>query len=272
MLVTIQQTKANSENLFEVSSNGQLLFRAKAPWISLPFNAENLRELTFSNPAGETVYTTRYKFIGNLMEESVPFKYLLTKKQRFGQFEIVGKNGSEGSFYAMQNGLFDSKFCIECLGKVYLGYSLDKGRNNYVSIYDGDKQIAQVTKPLTVIDNLDVYFLHIKEEYASIIPILSFFTVYYDYRKYNNSGEFTKNSVEISASYTYGRNNGKYNPDWIAREFGQAVSDELEQTLKKLAEQGSAKAKKIVKLVSLIFLFLILLAIILFVVLKSILG
>lgn len=121
MLVTIQQTKANSENLFEVSSNGQLLFQAKAPWmkLSLPFNAENLRELTFSNPAGETVYTTRYKFIDNLVEESIPFKYLLTKGQRFGQFEIIGKDGSEGVFYVMQNGLFDSKFCIECMGKAY---------------------------------------------------------------------------------------------------------------------------------------------------------
>ena len=170
MLVTIQQTKSNIENLFEVSSNGQLLFQAKAPWmkISLPFNAEDLRELTFSNPAGEIVYTTRYKFIDNLVEESIPFKYLLTKGQRFGQFEIIGRNGSEGAFYVMQNGLFDSKFCIECSGKVYLGYSLDKGRNNYVSIYDGVKQIAQITKPLTVTDNLDVYFFHIKDEYASI--------------------------------------------------------------------------------------------------------
>ena len=124
MLVTIQQTKSNIENLFEVSSNGQLLFQAKAPWmkISLPFNAEDLRELTFSNPAGEIVYTTRYKFIDNLVEESIPFKYLLTKGQRFGQFEIIGRNGSEGAFYVMQNGLFDSKFCIECSGKVYLGY------------------------------------------------------------------------------------------------------------------------------------------------------
>mgnify|MGYP000570988037 CR=1 FL=1 len=64
--------------------------------ISLPFNAEDLRELTFSNPAGEIVYTTRYRFIDNLVEELIPFKYLLTKGQRFGQFEIIGRNGSEG--------------------------------------------------------------------------------------------------------------------------------------------------------------------------------
>lgn len=255
MLVTIQQVKSNFENLFEVSSDGQILFRAKAPWLkaSLPFNAENLRELTFSNGAGECLYTTRYKFIDNMVEESIPFKYLLTKEQRFGQFEVIGKNGSEGTFYIMQNGFLDSKFCMEHRGKVFLGYSLDQGRNNYVSIYDGDTQIAQITKPLSVADNLDVYFLHIKEEYATIVPILSFFTVYYDYSKYNNSGEFTKGSVEISTSYTYDKNNDKYNANWIAQEFGQQASDELKQALAKIMEQNSAQAKKILKIIGIIF-------------------
>ena len=87
----------------------------------------------------------------------------------------------------MQNGMFERKFCIEHMGKVYGGYSIDKRKKNIVSIYDEDTQIAQITKPLTVIENLDIYFLHIKEDFASLIPVLSFFTVYYDYRKYNNA-------------------------------------------------------------------------------------
>lgn len=273
MLVTIRQIKANFENLFEVSLDGKILFHAKAPWLkaSLPFKAENLRELTFSDITGETLYTTCYKFIDNMVEEAIPFKYLITKEQRFGQYEIVGKNGSEGTFYTIQNGMFDSKFCIQHMGKVFLGYSLDKGRNNYVSIYDDEKQIAQITKPLTVMDNLDVYFLHIIDEYRSIIPILSFFTVYYDYRKYNNSGEITKKSVEISVSYSYGLNNNKYNPDWIAQEFGQQVSDELKQSLENLTEQGKVQAKKVVSIVGIVFLILILLVIILFIIIMSLL-
>lgn len=274
MLVTIQQTKSNFENLFEVSSNGQTLFHAKAPWmkVSLPFNAENMRELTFTDASGENLYTTHYKLIDNMMEEAIPFKYLITKEQRFGQFEIAGKNGIEGTFYIRQNGIFDSKFCIEHKGTVYLGYSLDKGKNNYVSIYENDRQIAQITKPLTVMDNLDVYYLHIKDAYASMIPVLSFFTVYYDYRKYNNSGKLTKNSVEISVSYSYGKNNDKYNPNWIAQEFGQPAADELEQTLEKRSQQGSAQAKGIVKLVGMIFLVLILLSVVLGIVLINFLG
>ena len=68
------------------------------------------------------------------------------------------------------------------------------------------------------------------------------------------------------------KNNDKYNPNWIAKEFGQQAADELEQKLRKIRAQGSAQAKKIVKLVGLAYLVLILLAIVLFVVLKSTLG
>lgn len=64
----------------------------------------------------------------------------------------------------------------------------------------------------------------------------------------------------------------KLSPDWIAGEFGQQAADELEQKLRALREQGSAQAKKVVKLVGLIFLVLILLAVVLFAVLKSTLG
>lgn len=283
MLVTIQQIKSNFENLFEASSDGRILFYAKTPWMKafLPFDAENLQELVFFNAAGEPLYTARRRVPGNAGEgavpgnageDAVPFQYPPAGERRFGQFEMIGENGVEGTFYALQNGVADGKFCIEHRGKVFLGYSLDRGRNNYASIYDGEKQIAQITKPLTVVDNLDVYFLHVKEEYAPAVPILSFFTVYYDYRKYNNSGELTKKSVEFVTSYTFGGNSGKYNPNWIAEEFGRQVSDEFKQILEKRMEQSSAQAKKIVKMVGLIFLAAVLLALILLVILTSVFG
>lgn len=264
MLIKIQQTKSNFENIFEVSSNGQVLFNAKAPWlkISAPFNMENVRKLVFSDVTGSTLYTTKYNIIDNTLEESIPFKYLISKEQKFGQFEIIGKNGREGAFYTLQNGLFEKKFCIEHMGKVYWGYSIDKGKRNIVSLYDENIQIAQITKPLTVIENLDIYFLHIKEDFTSLIPVLSFFTIYYDYRKYNNAGEFTKNSVEISVSYSYDKNNSKYNPNWILEEFGQETFNELNTVLDNLEAEGRVQAKKIGKLVALSFLIIIVIALI----------
>lgn len=275
MLITIQQTKSNYENLFEVSCCNQVLFHAKAPWmnVSLPFNADNVRKLTFSNAAGENLYTTRYSIIDNMLEETIPFKYLLSKGQRFGQFEIIGNNGREGAFYTLQNGYFDKRFCLEHEGKVYLGYDIQNGISHIISIFDDDVQIAQITKPLATVDNLDVYYLHIKDELEALIPVLSFFVIYFDYRRYNNSGEITKNSVEISVGYSYDKNNSKYNPNWISQEFGQQAADELSQIITKQREEITAKAKKLAKIIGISFLVLfVLILIIVFVILHIITG
>lgn len=64
----------------------------------------------------------------------------------------------------------------------------------------------------------------------------------------------------------------KYNPNWLPGNSVKGAADELEQMLGNLAEQGSAQARRIVKIVGVIFLVLILLAVVLFFVLRSILG
>lgn len=48
MLITIQQTKANFKNRFEIKINGQTTYLADAPWLSLqvPLQADRLRPFT----------------------------------------------------------------------------------------------------------------------------------------------------------------------------------------------------------------------------------
>ena len=72
----------------------------------------------------------------------------------------------------------------------------------------------------------------------------------------------TKNSVEISVNYSYDKNNSKYNPNWIAEEFGQQTLDELNAFLDNLEAEGRDQAKRIGKLVALSFLIIILIALI----------
>ena len=38
--------------------------------------------LTFTDASGEILYTSHYKIIDNMIEEAIPFKYLVTKEQR----------------------------------------------------------------------------------------------------------------------------------------------------------------------------------------------
>lgn len=85
-----------------------------------------------------------------------------------------------------------------------------------------------------------------------LIPVLSFFVIYFDYRRYNNS---------------------KYNPNWISQEFGQQAADELSQIITKQREELTAKAKKLAKIIGISFLVLIvLILIIVFVILHIITG
>ena len=38
---------------------------------------------TFTDASGEILYTSHYKIIDNMIEEAIPFKYLVTKEQRW---------------------------------------------------------------------------------------------------------------------------------------------------------------------------------------------
>ena len=256
MLVIIKQTKANLNNRFEISCNNQILYYANTPWmdISSPFHPENIRHLTFTDAQGNEQYHTQYDVLDNLREEAVPFKSFAPSGQRFCRFELVGQYGPEGSFYTLENGFFDSRLCIEWNGRKWDGYDVEQGRLNVVPIFDGDQQIAQITKPLVTTDNLDLYYLHLRDEYNYLLPILSFFTIYLDYRKYNHSGQLSKNSVKVSVKYSYNKNNNRYDPEWISHTFGPQAAAELNRAIGKQSADASAQIKKTLKIIGICFL------------------
>ena len=104
-----------------------------------------------------------------------------------------------------------------------------------------DHQIGQITKPLIVTNNLDKYYIHLLDEAIDLLPILSFFVVYYDYLKFNNSGEFVKYKKEIKREYTYNKNNRFYNPNWLKENF---LSEEAEIINEDWAAQPPRKVNK----------------------------
>ena len=256
MIAQITQVKSNFENKFEVSCDNKIVYYAEAPWmnVSLPFNAENVRELVFYNDSKEVMFSTDYKIINNVIEEAIPYKYLITGEQNVAKYEIVGKDQIQGSFFVQKKGWLDRKFCIEYENEFFTGYFVDKGEKNVVSIFDGDIQIAQITKPLATSNNLDIYYLHLLDEYSYLFPILSFFTVYYDHRNYNNSGQISNGSAKISWTYSYDKNSEKHDKSWISEQFSQEISDELDAEIKKHRASSMKKIKKMAKLIGMIFL------------------
>ena len=240
MFVTIRQTQANGKNLFQVEGERGILFRARTPWadIRIPFQAENLRELTFTDANGNEVFHTSYNILENTMQSLSRYKYLFGAATKLGEYRVVGPDGAvQGAFYTQIDGVFTTQMTIDRGDRSYDCYARSLGKIYVISVFDGERQVAQITKPLDVRDRLDIYYLHLDDGYRSLLPILSFFTVYVDAQKFNRPGQITAYSVEKSWSYSFDKNNDRYDPDWIRRTFGHGAADHLDYLLKKHPEK-----------------------------------
>ena len=246
MFITIRQVEANGKNLFQVEEDAEILFRAQTPWANIraPLHIENLRKLIFTDVDGNEAFHTTYSVLENTMEEISQYKYLFGTSAQLMKYQVIGRGGQAlGAFYTQIDGIFASQMIIEYRQRIYNCYNRALGKTYVVSVFDGERQIAQISKPLDVWDRLDVFYLHLDEAYRHMLPILSFFTVYVDALKFNRPGWIAGSSVEKSWSYTFDRNNDKYDPDWVSRTFGREAAWHLEELLqqpqKRLAQAGS---------------------------------
>lgn len=240
MFITIRQTQANGKNLFQVESEGRVLYRARTPWadIRVPFQMENLREMTFADAEGNEVFHTAYNVLENTVYSAAKYKYLFGASAKLGEYQVVDREGKVcGAFYTQIDAPFTTQMTIDCGERTYACYARALGKIYIISVFDGPRQVAQITKPLDVWDRLDIYYLHLDDGYRSLLPILSFFTVYVDARQFNRPGQVTAASVEKNWSYSFDQNNDRYDPDWVRRTFGQGAADHLDYLLHKHPER-----------------------------------
>ena len=243
MLITIRQTQANGKNLFQVEQEGRVLYRARTPWadIQIPFQVENLRELTFTDADGNEVFHTAYNLLENAVHTATKYKYIFGATAKLGEYQVVDGDGTVyGSFYTQIDAPFTTQMTIDCRDRAYDCYARALGKIYVISVFEGERQIAQITKPLDVWDRLDIFYLHLDDGYGDLLPILSFFTIYVDAQKFNRPGQITVDAVEKNWSYSFDRNNERYDPDWVRRTFGQGEADRLNQLLETHPEKPAA--------------------------------
>lgn len=247
MFITIRQTQANGKNLFQVESEGRILYRARTPWadIRAPFQLENLREMTFTDAEGNVVFHTAYNVLENTVHTATKYKYLFGASSKLGEYQVVDGDGTvRGAFYTQIDAPFTTQMTIDCGERTYACYGRALGKIYVISVFEGARQVAQITKPLDVWNRLDIYYLHLDDGYRSLLPILSFFTVYVDARRFDRPGQITAASVEKNWSYTFDQNNDRYDPDWIRRTFGQGAADHLDYLLHKHPERPPADPER----------------------------
>lgn len=230
MILQIKQTCSKGQNRFNIISNGEIIYKADSSW--LPMVTDATRKMHITDCSGRLLYQTQYSLLENIAESMLPFKYLLTGSQKFLKFDVINDmNNYIGSFYAETNGIIDSKVCIEYGGKILVGYRRKIGVKEYISFYDEETQVGQITKSNKVVDNLDSYMLHFLDGYDEWLPMLAFFTIYYDFLYYNHSGEMNK-TYSVKYTYTIGKNNDKYDENFILNNFGAEEVTRMEELMK----------------------------------------
>ena len=234
MILEVRQVTAGGSNTFEVANNGVPCYRGSASWYPMGVDMTNKVILTDLN--GNMVFQTQYSLIDNVAESSIPFKYLFTGEQKFSMYQVLDPSGSAvGSFFDVQMALLDVRLCISFGDRLIFGYRRSMGYREVVSFYENDVQVGQLTRSSKVTDHLDVYYVHFLPQYDNLLPLISMFTVYYDFLFHNNSGQYYKGTT-LEKQYTYDKNNDKYNENFIRANFGEAEHARVEAFINRKVE------------------------------------
>ncbi len=140
-------------------------------------------------------------------------------------------------------------------------YDISIGKTRNISIYKEELQIAEIVKPLSASDNLDCYYIFLLDEYSDLETILSFFTVFFDYQNYSNSGQVVYHKEDVVIRYTYDRNNKFYDKNWVSNHFNKEdvdlINNKILENRKKTTNKINKQAKYIVSFIILCWLIVV---------------
>ncbi len=267
MIIKIEQVQSNFKNSFEIRVNNELKYLAGTPWmnIDLPLNAENTRPYIMTDINENICYTSSYNIIENVSNSAIPMKWAFSGEQKKYIFNVYNKENTIcGKFYKLTNGILDTKYVIEYNNYILKCYDISVGKTRNISIYNEEHQIAEIIKPLHNSNNLDYYYLFLLDQYSNLEEILSFFTIFFDYKNYSHNGDVTGYKEEVNVEYTYDKNNKFYDKNWITNHFKKEDIDIINN---KMLEDRKATTNSIKKHAKYIIPFIVLGWIIVFIIL-----
>ena len=233
MILQINQVTANGANNFEIFENGALLYKGFVPFYkpTVPVGGDTFRRLTLTDVNDSEILYTHYDTAENLAASVVPPSLTFGDSRQVRIYRIVDNNGhAVGAFYYEQSGAADRKLVAQYGGKTLACYLKEAGKKEIVSVYSGETQVGQITKPNCVFDHLDQYLAHFTDDFSDA-KIVSLFVIYYDYLFHNHSGEIAKGWY-ANKEYTFDKNSKKYNKKFIAGHFGMEEDARVEQFIR----------------------------------------
>lgn len=189
------------QNFFEIKINNELQYCSRM---------EKSKEIT-----------GYMKAKGTLTDVDKNVCYTLIPSNKFSVFfgkirrkYCIFNNSNEncGVIYTLINGFFDSRYIIEHENYKLNCYNISIGKTQNISIYDGEKQVAEIVKSVQLLSN---YYIFLLDEYINLKPILSLFVSYFEYEFMHSD----RSTGTVGVSYTYDKNNKFYDKNWKHNHF-----------------------------------------------------
>ena len=201
MIIKISQTASNIKQSYDIESEN-FYYSGDAGSIS------RLQSITLSNKENTI------KGIYNISKwvNYIPLRYLFGEANLTRVFHLYKNDNIYGSIVFSKHGFLKSFYVIALdSGEIFHCYCLSRGSFDYVSVYQGDTQIALIETYLSVNDYKYIHKLYLLDEYNRFADTLSFFVLYY--ASYNFSQRFHMSSGSTSAKlWSFSKYNNKYNP------------------------------------------------------------
>jgi len=270
MVIDVNQINAEKSNEFEILYNNKKVYTARTPFIELKGvdMLEKLRQIEVYGLDGKAKYTTKYKVLDNMLEEAIPFKYLVTKSQKFDQFIVVDNDTSNDLFsiYFHKKEIFYTNYVISMNGDIYNCYSIGDGYIIHFPIYKDDIQVGEMIKVQVKYDAKDTYRIYLKEEYSYLADSLMMLALYLDRLNYSSS-YIKMRGQEIRYTKTFDRTNKYYDKNWIINNFDAKKDfEKINQYIQESKAELKKTASKILSIIGMIWIVVILIAIILLII------
>ena len=203
MIIKISQTASNIKQSYDIE--GENFY-----YSGVTGSISRLQSITLSNKEN----TIKGVFNISKWVNYIPLRYLFGNANLTRVFHIYKNDNIYGVIVFSKHGFLKSFYVIALdSGEIFHCYSLSRGSFDYVSIYQGDTQIALVETYLSVNDYKYTHKLYLLDDYNQFADTLSFFVLYY--ASYNFAQRFHMSSGSYyRKSWSISKYNDKYNPKW----------------------------------------------------------
>ena len=203
MVIKIQQMESNTKQIYDIDVEDKY------------YNGV-LGSFLFTQDIVLTSKETELKGVFKLssLKNYIPFMYLFRDDVYTRRFEIHRNGSLYGSVALWNQGFLKQCYVINMnSGRTFHCYYTAKGSFGYITVYDGEKQVALVETYLSTQDFKFMHKLYILDEYSSYSEAFIFFVLYFANYRYSKRFHMTWGST-YSSSYSVSKYSYKYSPEW----------------------------------------------------------